>query len=199
MSRIEEERNRAFRLEQEAQKRRTALARRKAQVDDDAAMALQVEASLIELSQENDLLEKQLQRTELALDAKREHTQHRRAELETLHYSNENGMRDLQKQQEEQHARLEDGWRQLEEDTRGKRAFVAAENARLQKILEELGAREAMLRERQRLAAEKEFDLVAQQRKVALRKDAVDSLAKVALERLQSELNDRENMLHQEL
>lgn len=192
---LESERQRLADMEVDIAKRKAALQDRRNRLKDEAATVLQLEASLIELAQENEaslrllnIREVQLEERMLALDRQEEDVlaAEHRAEDEYREAIISHNILTLS---------IEDRWRGMEESAHMAEEQHQHEMSRLRKLQSELDEREAMLRDRQREYTHREQAVAAWQRRLQTKKSLLNNLSRNAIEKLLNELQEREAIL----
>lgn len=175
-----------------------ALRLRRDRLDEDKSICLQLEASLVELTHENETTARLLDNLEQQLTEKRLSFEKKTEMLTASMTAAEEALRQLKDRQEVVADEIDEGWRVVEEELRSLDNCHAYEVSRLKKSQKELEEREGMLREKLRSVGDREKDLAAAQRRLRSRETLLQEMNRASLERKQSELVERESFLHDE-
>ena len=161
----------------------------------DNSMCLQVEASLLELSQENEATERLIKQTSRLIQEKRQSLDKKQEQLARQ-------LRDCEEQQRAEHEAqdsadqsVEEGWRALEDEVKLLDATHQQELNRLKRANRELEDREGMMREKLRSLAEKEQLAASRLRKVQMKEQLLSDISRAAIDRMMTELREREALL----
>ena len=119
----------------------------------------------------------------------------REVDADRRHAERMRSLRDERDSLEAQQARLEDGWRALEDAINAADGHVDAERQRLRDALASADAREGSLRENQRALAARERDAAARRRRLHFRADQLRRLDSTRLAALRAELRERESLV----
>jgi hypothetical protein len=184
--------------ESELQRHVSSIRARRERFEEDHAIALQVEASLIELANENQSNIRSLDQQELQVKERRLAFERRLDETSNALNQAEESLRSERERQDLFADEIDDGWRAVEEELRSIDACHSYEVQKLKKMQRELEEREAMIRERMRSSAEREQVLQAEQRQLKSREALFREINRTSFDRRISELHERETMLHNE-
>jgi hypothetical protein len=161
----------------------------------DNSMCLQVEASLLELSQENEATERLIKQTTRLIQEKRVSLDKKHELLARQQREYEEQRLMHQEVQDSASQAVEEGWRALEDETKLLEATHQQEVARLKRLRRELEDREAMMREKLRGLAEKEQVASSRLRKVQMREQMLCDINRAVIDRMMTELREREALL----
>ena len=192
---IDAERRRLADAEVDMAKRQAALEDRRARLRDESASVLQLEASLIELAQENESNVRLLNAKELRLEERLLAAARAEEEVIAGGHRIEDEYREAADSQGAMATTLDDRWRAMEEAGRMAEEQHSIEVGRLRRLQTELEEREAMLREKQRALTHREQAIASWQRRLQTKQAMLGGISRSALDRLVAELAEREAIL----
>jgi chromosome segregation ATPase len=181
--------------ERKVEERRRALAQRKEQLSDEQRRALQAEAEAIELTKEIEGLELALAERRRVVESRLGHLNREEDGIVQLEARAQDELRAAQEKHGNAQLELDAGWRRLEEAIAAHDSHVTAEQARIRRLLAEADTRHNALREKQRQLLDRESAVASRERALDLIAATMTSLDRLALERMQSELKQREELL----
>lgn len=184
-------------LEQELHRRKVELEERCIKADDEHSVVLQVEATLVQLSQENEVTERTLFEKEKTIDERLVRLNARETELSQSVVDHQNKMRDQRERQESLHAAVEAGWRQLDEAVVLQDSQHATEVGRLQRLQKDVEDRDDTLRRQQNELQERQHHLNSRIRHLESHRNQLAGLDRTAVDRMRGELKEREALVHQ--
>lgn len=194
---LRRENERLQQLQHALGQRQHILADATARLEEKRQTVLQVEASLVELQQENELTERGLDERE----ARSMETSKRISELERRtteeQQQQQEQLRTIREEHERRHMELETQWRVLEEMIEKASQNASLEEQRLKRREAQLDEKDTKVRDRQQELNAAEQLLLQRRRKTATRKQTCGAISRAALERMCSELKEREALLHE--
>ena len=186
-------------LQSQLQARKATLRQREERLRLERTTVLQAEADLVELSKEAEVKARVVAERQHSLEARLSNVAEREREADDVARTNlAQHHRDADAHEKLQ-MEIEARWRRLEEQIAGHDAHVASERERLRLALSDVDARDAVLREKQRLLADREAAAASRQRSLTFRAASLVEMDRTALERKRSELAQREAFLQQEM
>jgi hypothetical protein len=184
-------------LDAQVQKLRSALRLREERVAAEQAKALEVEAEILELSKDADVKGRLVSEQQIALDDRISRVTAREAETAARSRRFAADHEKASSQNQAQQREVEVGWRRLEEAIVAHETAFASEQGRLRRQFVAAEDRDAIQREKERALAEQEQDVSARQRQSMFHSAQVRDIERSVMERMQSELNDREMLLQE--
>ncbi|KEG13003.1 hypothetical protein DQ04_01271030 [Trypanosoma grayi] len=195
MSRLEETRLSTWNTNLE--RRAAAVRSRRSKFEDKKAVCIQLEASLVELSNENDATERLLVQKEQYVASRRftleETNTQRNAQISSLNGERKKATIDAERIENA----LENEWRVLEDEVKVAEVEHCQRMNRMQEQLDELGKQENELVEKLRQLHDGELRVENQLRQLQQKEKQLKSLAEATLQQMRAELREREALVNQ--
>ncbi|CUG86072.1 Hypothetical protein, putative [Bodo saltans] len=185
-------------LEESYQRQLASNHDRRARVDIDKNLCLQLEASLVELTHENSSTKRSLDVRESQIAERRSSNEKKIEDLTLALVQAEDLLRVQRERQDSLADGIDNGWRSIEDELKSMDACHAYEVSRLKKSQRDLEERESLIREKSRLVGEREQDLHTQERHLQARERLIGEIGRISLEKKVEELQEREALLHNE-
>ena len=181
--------------ERKVAERRRAIAQRKEHLADEQRRALQAEAESIELTKEIEGLELALAERRRVIESRLANLNREEDSIAQLEAHGQDELRAAQDKHGNAQLELDAGWKRIDEAVAAHESHVAADQARMRRALAEADARHNALREKQRQILDRESAVASRERHLDLAAATIQSLDRLALERMQSEMKQREELL----
>lgn len=179
------------------EKRAAALRLARTTLEDKKAVCIQLEASLIELANENDATERVLMQKEQDIMSRRSVLEQINTQCNARRNSLEGERKKAAIDAERMESALDNAWHGLEEDIEAAELEHHQSLNRIQQQLEDLRKQENDLVENLRRLHDAELGVENQLRQLKQREDQLKSLSETTLRHLRAELREREGLLTQ--
>ena len=181
--------------ERKVEERKRNVAQRKDQLADEQRRALQAEAETIELTKEIETLELNLAERRRVIESRLQNLNREEDAVNQMEMRAQEDLRNAQEKHGNAGLEIDAGWTRLNEAEKASEAHVAAEQTRLRRLIAEADNRHNALREKQRQIVDRESGVASRERGLDLIAAQMQSFDRLALERMRSELKQREELL----
>lgn len=166
-------------------------------LQNDEAICLQLEASLVHLARERDAALRSVEVSEQKATDRRNEIDRKTESIASIVLKFQDQLRSVRENHDAECRKFEDGILMIVGEEEDEENSLNYETSRLKRQSSELSDHEAMLREKLRVIFDEEAALTLRARKVATRERGLADVARVTLMRLEEELKQREALLHE--
>ncbi|ORC91982.1 uncharacterized protein TM35_000041960 [Trypanosoma theileri] len=195
MSKVEE--SRLYAWNSNLEKRATVVRHRRSQLEEKKGVCIQLEASLIELANENDATERLLVQKERYMASRKAALEEANKQRNIRRTFLDGEKRKAAIKFEHIDNALDNEWRLLEEEVAATELDHHQRMNRLQQQLEQLSKQEDELVEKIRQVNDAELRITNQLRQLKQKEDQLKSLAEATLQQMKNELRERESLVNQ--
>jgi hypothetical protein len=185
------------RLHQQQRKvddKKRSIAKKRDDLADENRRALQAEAETIELTKELEVLELQLADHRRQIEARLLHLNREEDSIVALELRANEDLRTSQEKHGNAQLELDAGWRRIDEAVQAHDSHVAAEQARIRRMLHDSEHRYTALKEKQRHIVDRETAVASRERGLDMCAATLRDFDRQALDRMQNELRSREEL-----